>query len=145
VRSTIHPALQKAAEVALQEGLARYELSTGRTRFHGAEADLGAGIQKLQAEAAAAGPPAAPVAIGGNGKAAAPLATQAIWQRALQAARLPLYDVHWAPGVVLEGRQEGRDPGRTRRRTRVAVVRGNRFDSQSPRAARRGLCPGHGQ
>ena len=31
VRSTIHPQLQQAAETALQEGLARYEQSTGRT------------------------------------------------------------------------------------------------------------------
>src|SRR5215211_5088350 len=34
VRSTIIPALQRATEAALQEGLARYELNTGRFNFH---------------------------------------------------------------------------------------------------------------
>ena len=48
VRSTIHPQLQRAAEAALQEGLARYELSTGRVQFSGAEANLGTAVQRIQ-------------------------------------------------------------------------------------------------
>ena len=40
VHSTIHPELQRATEAALQEGLARYELNTGRLRYEGAEANL---------------------------------------------------------------------------------------------------------
>lgn len=83
VRSTIHPQLQRAAETALQEGLARYELSTGRAQFHGAEANLGAAIQRIQADPNA---PKAPPA----------------WQQALQAARPPLYDVHWPSAVVVQ-------------------------------------------
>ena len=46
VRSTIHPQLQQAAEKALQEGLARYEQSSGRTMFRAAEANLGEAIQE---------------------------------------------------------------------------------------------------
>src|SRR5215213_4755193 len=38
VRSTLNAPLQRATEGALQEGLARYELSTGRMRFEGAAA-----------------------------------------------------------------------------------------------------------
>ena len=40
VRSTISPPLQRAVEEALQEGLSRYERSTGRIQFRGAEANL---------------------------------------------------------------------------------------------------------
>jgi hypothetical protein len=39
VRTTIRPDLQRAAEAALQEGLAQYELGAGRARFDGAEAN----------------------------------------------------------------------------------------------------------
>ena len=53
VRSTIHPQLQQAAEKALQEGLARYEQSAGRTMFRGAEGNLTEAIKKLQANPAA--------------------------------------------------------------------------------------------
>ncbi|MGH6769939.1 MAG: penicillin-binding protein 1A [Xanthobacteraceae bacterium] len=83
VRSTLHPQLQRATEAALQEGLARYEINTGRARFHGAEANLGDSIRRIERA------PAAP-----DGKPA--------WQRALEAARLPLYDVHWPAAIVLE-------------------------------------------
>src|SRR5918998_1865507 len=40
VRSTLIPALQRATESALQEGLARYELNTGRMSFQGPETNL---------------------------------------------------------------------------------------------------------
>src|SRR6266446_3929157 len=50
VRSTINPQLQRAAEVALQEGLARFESDGGRTQFEAAEGNLGDAIRKLEAE-----------------------------------------------------------------------------------------------
>jgi 1A family penicillin-binding protein len=88
VRSTIHPELQKATEAALQEGLARYELSTGRAQFPGAEASLGGAVQRIQADINAP-------------------KTMPAWQQALRAARLPLYDVHWASAVVVQAGGKG--------------------------------------
>jgi penicillin-binding protein 1A len=80
VHSTIDAQLQRDTETALQEGLARYELSAGRVQFRGAEANLTDVIQKLASDKPADAPP---------------------WQRALRTARLPLYDVHWTPAVVV--------------------------------------------
>ncbi|NVO14917.1 MAG: transglycosylase domain-containing protein [Rhodoplanes sp.] len=117
VRSTINPDLQKATEAALQEGLSRYEANTGRAQFFGPELNLAVAIQKLQAASGApqAAPPAAapqPVAQPGSaGRAAkskaappvvAPAPPAAPWQEALKAARMPLYDVHWTPAVVIQ-------------------------------------------
>jgi penicillin-binding protein 1A len=81
VHSTIDAQLQRDTEAALQEGLAQYELSAGRVRFGGAEANLADAIQKLTPDKPAGPPP---------------------WQRALQAAHLPLYDVHWTPAVIVQ-------------------------------------------
>lgn len=89
VRSTLDPALQRATEASLQDGLARYELSTGRLQFQGAEANLSEAIQKI--EAAPRGQ-----AAGQSAEAAKPA-----WRQALEASRLPLYDVHWPAAVVL--------------------------------------------
>jgi membrane carboxypeptidase/penicillin-binding protein len=83
VRTTIEPELQRAAELALQDGLARYEQNTGRVNFHGAEANLGDAIRRIEQD-----PKADP------GKPA--------WLQALEQARPPLYDVHWATAVVVE-------------------------------------------
>jgi penicillin-binding protein 1A len=83
VRSTISPQLQRAVEEALQEGLSRYERSAGRVQFRGAEANLSQAIQRIEA-------------------AKRPGDKQPAWQRALATARLPLYDVHWTPAIVLE-------------------------------------------
>src|SRR5215475_11174569 len=83
VRSTISPQLQRAVEAALQEGLSRYERSTGRVQFRGAEANLSQTILRIGADKR-------------------PGDKQPAWQRALATARLPLYDVHWAPAIVLE-------------------------------------------
>jgi penicillin-binding protein 1A len=80
VRSTISPPLQRAAEGALQEGLSHYERSAGRVQFRGAEANLSQAIQRIEAD-----------------KDKRPA-----WQRALATSRLPLYDVHWTPAIVLE-------------------------------------------
>jgi penicillin-binding protein 1A len=80
VRSTIRPELQRAAELALQDGLARYEASSGRARFQGPETNLAEAISKLAADKTSSKPS---------------------WQQALEAARMPLYDVHWTPAIVL--------------------------------------------
>src|SRR5499433_1738810 len=83
VRSTINPQLQRAVEGALQEGLWRYERSTGRVQFRSAEASLAQAVQRIDADKKT-----------GDKRPA--------WQRALANARLPLYDVHWTPAIVLE-------------------------------------------
>jgi membrane carboxypeptidase/penicillin-binding protein len=80
VHSTIDAQLQHDTEAALQEGLARYELSIGRMQFRGPEANIGDAVRKLDSDNR--GPTPA-------------------WQQALQAVRLPLYDVHWTPAVAL--------------------------------------------
>ena len=81
VHSTIDAKLQQQTEGALQEGLARYEIATGRMEFHGPEANIAEAVRKLAA-GSQTGTPA--------------------WQTALQGAHLPLYDVHWTPAVVLD-------------------------------------------
>jgi membrane carboxypeptidase/penicillin-binding protein len=85
VRSTIRPALQRATEAALQEGLAQYEQSAGRVEFRAPEANLSDAIRKLET----------------NPKTDR---SKPIWVTALEQLRLPLYDVHWIPAVVLEKR-----------------------------------------
>jgi membrane carboxypeptidase/penicillin-binding protein len=75
--------LQRAVEGALQEGLSRYERSAGRVLFRGAEANLTQSVARIEAARKA-----------GDKKPA--------WQQALASARLPLYDVHWTPAVVVE-------------------------------------------
>ena len=94
VHSTINAALQRHAETALQDGLAHYEIASGRMQFHGPEANIADAVQKLAADKKpAAGAPALPA-----------------WQQALQAVRLPLYDVHWEQAVVVQkGSKRGDD------------------------------------
>ncbi|MFL4998929.1 MAG: penicillin-binding protein 1A [Xanthobacteraceae bacterium] len=91
VHSTVNPDLQRATEAALQEGLARYELNTGRLRFTGAEANLGEAVQRAAASDKTGEPP---------------------WRVALKSARLPLYDVHWTPAIVME-KTRGKNTGET--------------------------------
>jgi penicillin-binding protein 1A len=90
VHSTIDAELQRQTEAALQEGLARYEISMGRMQFRGPEANIADAVQKL------------------NGKDNKDTGKPA-WQQALLAVHLPLYDVHWTPAVVLNkgGRRGG--------------------------------------
>jgi membrane carboxypeptidase/penicillin-binding protein len=91
VHSTINPELQRETEAALQEGLAKYEISVGRMQFKGPEANLADAMQKLAAAGAAAKAPSQP-----------------LWQQALEELQLPLYDVHWQPAVVLDsGKRDG--------------------------------------
>ena len=85
VRSTIRPALQRATEAALQEGLAQYEQTAGRVEFRAPETNLSDAIRKLEADR--------------NTDRSKPT-----WQTALQQVRLPLYDVHWTPAIVVEKR-----------------------------------------
>jgi penicillin-binding protein 1A len=89
VHSTINMALQRDTEAALQEGLARYEMESGRAHFSGPEANLADAVQKLGADS-------------GTTPATTDKATMPAWQQALVALRLPLYDVHWDPAVVLQ-------------------------------------------
>jgi penicillin-binding protein 1A len=83
IRSTINPQLQRATEEALQEGLFQYERDNGRLEFQGAEANLSQAIGRIEAERK-------------------PNEKRPAWQQALMSARLPLYDVHWTPAVVVE-------------------------------------------
>jgi hypothetical protein len=91
IRSTVNPALQRAVETALQDGLVRYEMNYGRARFQGPETNLAKTVQRLEASASKSG------------------ATTPAWQRALTHANLMLYDVHWTPAIVTEigGRKGG--------------------------------------
>ncbi len=95
VHSTINAQLQRDTEVALQEGLAHYEMSSGRIQFRGPEANVADAVQKIQSGNQTGTPAAMPA-----------------WQQALQAVRLPLYDVHWTPAVVVQkgdGKKDGSD------------------------------------
>jgi penicillin-binding protein 1A len=83
IRSTINPQMQRAAEEALQEGLFDYERSNGRLEFKGAEANLSQAMARIDADKK-------------------PGEKRPSWQIALMNARLPLYDVHWTPAVVLD-------------------------------------------
>jgi penicillin-binding protein 1A len=190
VRTTIRPDLQRAAETALQEGLAQYEIRTGRTEWHGAEANLADAVRRIEATmpaspaATAAVSTAAPVnaapparrpgrgtdagakpARGGGGKlapgpgarqgssnaptgaaesdvigplplepAAAPVnKPKPAWQQALVTTRLPLYDVHWSPAIVLSNDRNG---------PRVGLADGRVMPlSSAGLAGRRGLNP----
>ncbi|HEV2560127.1 MAG TPA: transglycosylase domain-containing protein [Microvirga sp.] len=90
VKTTLNAPLQRATEAALQEGLARYELSVGRHRFAGPEANLAEAVRAIETAAKpASGAPADPP-----------------WRQALAAARLKAYDVHWPAAVVLPGTRD---------------------------------------
>ncbi len=190
VRTTVHPDLQRVAEAALQEGLAQYEIRTGRTEWRGAETNLADAVRRIEAsmpavvtEAAAAasdpkpatrtsargtdagakqtrsnagklapGPGAAgqglPNVKPGTGSsggvegplplspAVAPVAKpKPAWQQALDATRLPLYDVHWSPAIVLSN-------GSDRNGVRVGLLDGRVLPlSSATLAGRRGLNP----
>jgi penicillin-binding protein 1A len=90
VRSTIRPELQRAAEAALQEGLARFEIDGGRVSFQRAEANLADAVKRIQPDPKTVLPKPA-------------------WLQALGQARLPLYDVHWPVAVVVDKGGKGGD------------------------------------
>jgi hypothetical protein len=98
----------------LQEGLAEYEIAGGRVVFHGPEANLTDAIKKL-----------------GAGTSGIPA-----WQQALKDVRLPLYDVHWTPAVIV---QKG-DPKKGDSTIRVGLPDGRIVPLTSAGSdARRGL------
>jgi penicillin-binding protein 1A len=84
VHSTVIPELQRATEMALQDGLARFEIDGGRVQFQAPEANLADAIRRIEAEPQTTAVP------------------KPAWLRALENARLPLYDVHWPTAVVVE-------------------------------------------
>jgi penicillin-binding protein 1A len=90
IRSTVNPQMQRAAEEALQEGLFQYERQNNRLEFHGAEANLSQAIARIDADRK----------LDADGKK--PTDKRPSWQVALTNARLPLYDVHWAPAIVVD-------------------------------------------
>ena len=116
IHSTVYPDLQAATEAALQEGLAQYEMRTGRVDFEGPETNLTEAIAQISGARAPASPGAAPAGAATPG-AATP--GKPAWQEALAAARLPLRDVHWTPAVVIDkpGAKKGSD-------TRVGLADG---------------------
>lgn len=81
VHATINPTLQRVTEAVLQEGLARYELSTARSKFEGPEANISDAVRLAAAD---------------------PTLVEPAWLVALKTTRLPLYDVHWESAVVLD-------------------------------------------
>jgi penicillin-binding protein 1A len=89
IHSTINVPLQRGVEEALQEGLSRYERNSGRVHFQGPEANLSSAVARLEGEPWA-------------------LDKRPAWQRAVANARLPLYDLHWTPAIVLETGGAGR-------------------------------------
>jgi membrane carboxypeptidase/penicillin-binding protein len=113
IHSTVNPALQRAVETALQDGLARYEMNYGRARFRGPETNLAKTVQRLEATTAKGG------------------ATMPAWQRALTHAHLMLYDVHWTPAIVTEvpGRKGGLRVGLADGRTVPLSVRFGRAEA----------------
>ncbi len=100
IRTTIDVPLQRSVEAALQEGLSRYERDAGRVHFQGPEANLDAAIAHLE------GAPKTGVEKAADSDADPKSAADKhpAWQRALAKVRLPLYDVHWTPAVVLQTR-----------------------------------------
>ncbi|ACL60686.1 penicillin-binding protein 1A [Methylobacterium nodulans] len=138
VRSTLNAGLQTATESILQESLSRYEAATGRARFEGPELNLAEAVKRIEAAAAPAPaeppPPPAPKSGKGAPKAAArPAGPKPAWQRALESARAPLYDVHWPLAVVL-------DTGAKGGAVRVGLADG-RVASLNPGRARGKLAP----
>src|SRR5215510_3175875 len=93
IRSTLHPDLQQATELALQEGLASYEKSGGRVEFQGPELNLADAIERIRPETASSDNPA--------------------WLQALKSARLPR-DVQWKPALILEKQGARRGEGAIR-------------------------------
>src|SRR5439155_19390834 len=98
VHSTVRTELQRATEGALQEGLARYELRTGRLRFQAAQANLSDAVQRIEsARNSIAGETTGPA----PSQAPQLLGPMPAWRQALATARPPLYDVHWPTAVVV--------------------------------------------
>ena len=116
VHATVNAGLQSALEGAIQEGLATYERGTGRARYEGPELNLADAVKRFETaapvpEPAAEAPPAVPVPKGVKGAKALPVPkappVKPAWQRALETARAPLYDLRWPLAVVLQTGKNG--------------------------------------
>jgi 1A family penicillin-binding protein len=94
IRSTINPQMQRAAEEALQEGLFQYERQNNRLEFRGGEANLSQAIARIDADRKLDAETRKP--------GEKPADKRPSWQVALSNARLPLYDVHWTPALVVD-------------------------------------------
>lgn len=81
VRSTLHPELQKAAELALANGLTKYEAMSGRAVFTGPSGNIEAQMDK----------------------------TGATWQEVMATARGDLYDIRWPAAVYLGNTLQTKD------------------------------------
>jgi penicillin-binding protein 1A len=90
IRSTINPQMQRAAEEALQEGLFQYERQNNRLEFRGAEANLSQAINRIDGDRKQ------------DADGRKPADKRPSWQVALTNARMPLYDVHWTPAIVVD-------------------------------------------
>jgi len=93
IQSTLQPDLQRAAELALQEGLASYEKNARRAEFQGPELNLSDAIDRIGTENASPDNPA--------------------WLQALKSARLSR-DVQWKAAVVIEKQGARRSEGAIR-------------------------------
>jgi penicillin-binding protein 1A len=113
IRSTLQPDLQRATELALQEGLASYEKSAGRVEFQGPELNLAAVIERAKAGSDSSEPPD--------------------WLRALKSARLPR-DVQWKAAVVVEA-----GGARRSQAARVGLLDGRTLPLSGTAAILRGL------
>ncbi len=99
VHSTVRSELQRATEAALQEGLARYELRTGRLHFQGSQTNLSDVVQRI--ESARNSPGGDKIGSVPNQPPQPLLKATPPWRQALVTARPPLYDVHWPTAVVI--------------------------------------------
>ena len=111
VHATVQPALQRATESALQDGLARYEFKDRARAVPGSGSEFVGRdpTHRDRAEHDRVGCSQQSAAIS-TATAAAPPETPA-WQQALERTRAPLYDVHWTTAVVLAG-QDGKNSGK---------------------------------
>ncbi|MFY9293540.1 MAG: transglycosylase domain-containing protein [Methylorubrum rhodinum] len=116
VHATVNAGLQSALEGAIQEGLSTYERGTGRARYEGPELNLADAVKRFETAAPVAEPapealPAVPLPKGVKGAKALPVpkapAVKPAWQRALETARAPLYDLRWPLAVVLQTGKNG--------------------------------------
>lgn len=82
--STLHRPLHQAAEEALSEGLAQYEIKTGKAKFSGPVRNIQEQIKKLESELAD------PAKNDGT-----------LWNKALRRVRSPIYDSAWPTAVVV--------------------------------------------
>src|SRR6266498_4699723 len=99
VHSTVRSELQRATEAALQEGLARYELRTGRLHFQGSQTNLSDVVQRI--ESARNSPGGDKIGSVPNQTPQPLLEATPPWRQALVTARPALYDVHWPTAVVI--------------------------------------------